>query len=396
MRGLFFAILLSLSNLPARAADPDPVLFLGSSTVQFWETIITDFPDHKAINRGVWGSVYADILDEVPELVTTYPDVKQILLYSGDNDIANGGTPEAVAEIFRRVAVSLHEKFPQAKMHVVSVKPSLARVNFLDVTRKANILIEADARDLGYVNYIDTHTVMLDEKALPRKELYRPDGLHMIAPGYAMWKTILTPALARCDRADAVEAQAEQVADEIFRQHVGVASLSSVPDQAKKEIRSFASDYVSFCQEDAAIATGTKALVPGTESIKGLHEAVARVQALRARVQQRYPALLARADKFGASDRDAVSAAMKDKSAGEMGGKLALEAESGRQHLVLLARKLLSLDQDLSIEARSLISSASSKLGSVSVMSGGESIFEKDIAAIDRLDSARLELGRKP
>ncbi|MGZ3721181.1 MAG: hypothetical protein ACXWR1_22710, partial [Bdellovibrionota bacterium] len=93
---------------------------------------------------------------------------------------------------------------------------------------------------------------------------------------------------------------------------------------------------------------------------------------------------------------DAVSAAMKDKSAGEMGGKLALEAESGRQHLVLLARKLLSLDQDLSIEARSLISSASSKLGSVSVMSGGESIFEKDIAAIDRLDSARLELGRKP
>lgn len=37
---------------------------------------------------------------------------------------------------------------------------------------------------------------MLDAQGKPRPELFRPDGLHMLPAGYALWIAALKPVLA--------------------------------------------------------------------------------------------------------------------------------------------------------------------------------------------------------
>ena len=45
------------------------------------------------------------------------------------------------------------------------------------------------------MTFIDVSRAMLDERGTVRHELFRPDGLHMNAQGYALWTSIIKPVL---------------------------------------------------------------------------------------------------------------------------------------------------------------------------------------------------------
>lgn len=178
--------------------DPPPqhgVLFIGSSSIRYWTTLSRDFPGVSVINRGFGGSTIADSTYYADKIVVPYHP-RVIVMYAGDNDIAEGLTPAQVIGDFKAFVTRVHEDLPDTVIIYLPIKPSVARASMWPDMRKANAGIRDWAQTRAKVRYVDTASAMLDDKGNPRPELLRDDGLHMTAAGYAIWTKLLRPVLA--------------------------------------------------------------------------------------------------------------------------------------------------------------------------------------------------------
>lgn len=177
-------------NSPAR----DAVLFIGSSSIVLWQTA-RDFPGTAVINRGFGGAHISDILHYFDDVVAPYADARMIVFYCGDNDVADGKSPEQVhadwSEFLRRV----RERMPGTPIVYVPIKPSLARWEKWPLMSETNRRILEDSRTADDLRYADTATPMLGEDGKPLPDLFVDDGLHLSDAGYTMWTEVLRPYL---------------------------------------------------------------------------------------------------------------------------------------------------------------------------------------------------------
>ena len=176
------------------------ILFAGSSTIEAWTSLATDFPFHAVLNRGIRSSTYRDLMTYEDRLIMKYRPSK-LVLYSGDNDMASGATPSQIRDDARKVIDYFHGRYPEVDVFVLSIKPSPARAALLSVEREANAMLRKMAADSARVIFVDVATALLDPQGTPRGELFRADRLHMNAHGYAIWTSILTPYLMGTDQA---------------------------------------------------------------------------------------------------------------------------------------------------------------------------------------------------
>jgi lysophospholipase L1-like esterase len=172
----------------------DAVLFVGSSTIRIWTTLAEDFPNAKVINRGFGGSQIADSVRYADRIIIPYHP-RLIVLYAGDNDLAAGKTPQQVLRAFGELVDKVHAALPQTPIAFISIKPSIARIKLKAQIQEANQLIEDYAKQHKNVEYINIVPVMIDAEGNPKKELFRPDGLHMNRDGYKLWIPIIEPRL---------------------------------------------------------------------------------------------------------------------------------------------------------------------------------------------------------
>lgn len=178
-----------------RLPQPDGVLFVGSSSIRFWAHMAQDFaPQPVVINRGFGGSTMADCHHLVQQLVVQYQP-RQVMVYAGDNDLAQGRTPAQVLESFEGFVRAVRAALPQARIGYISIKPSPARAALLPQVREANALLKAYVATLPRADFIDIYTPMLAPGGTPREDLFGPDRLHMNAAGYALWRDVIGPYL---------------------------------------------------------------------------------------------------------------------------------------------------------------------------------------------------------
>jgi len=169
----------------------DAVIFIGSSSIRLWQSLKEDFPGVKVINRGFGGSEIPDSTFYVTRIVTPYRP-KMVVLYAGDNDLANGKTPKQVFEDYKAFVERIHQNLPTTKIAFISIKPSPARISLLQSMKDANGLIKAYATHDKTLIYIDVFTPMLRKDGSPRPELFGTDKLHMNSKGYDLWKLVVT------------------------------------------------------------------------------------------------------------------------------------------------------------------------------------------------------------
>jgi lysophospholipase L1-like esterase len=175
--------------------NPPPkhaVVFIGSSSIQSWKSLVDDFPGTKVINRGFGGSELADSTFYVDRIVIPYRP-RMVVLYAGDNDLANGRTPQQVFEDYTAFVERVHRELTTTKIAYISIKPSPARASLLPSMKDANALIKTYASHDKRLIYIDVFTRMLGRDGSPRPELFGPDRLHMNKEGYSLWKSIISP-----------------------------------------------------------------------------------------------------------------------------------------------------------------------------------------------------------
>ncbi|MGJ7508053.1 SGNH/GDSL hydrolase family protein [Variovorax sp. GT1P44] len=192
------------AGLPAA----DGVLFVGSSTIRMWPNIAQDFRQQPVvINRGFGGSTMAECSRFAHDLVVRYKP-RLVLVYAGDNDLAEGRTPLQVLESFAQFTNTVRAELPNTRIAYISVKPSPSREKLLPQIHETNNVIAAYLNRLPNSEYIDVFTPMMGADGRPRRELFRGDQLHMNDEGYRLWQSVIAQRLADpATRADASVAQ---------------------------------------------------------------------------------------------------------------------------------------------------------------------------------------------
>ena len=175
------------------------ILFVGSSSFNYWKDISNYFPGYPIINRGFGGSSLTDIIHFNQETILKYKP-KQIYIYCGENDIAASDTitPQIVFERFKTlytiIRTHLGNKVP---IMYVSIKPSVARWIMEEKFVAANALIRNFINKQKHTQFLDVHSAMLDTSGMVYKDIFIADKLHMNAKGYAIWQKIIAPTLAK-------------------------------------------------------------------------------------------------------------------------------------------------------------------------------------------------------
>jgi lysophospholipase L1-like esterase len=176
------------TNPPPRHA----ILFIGSSSIRLWKTLAKDFPGEPVINRGFGGSCIADSTAFAGRIIFPY-EPRTIVFYAGDNDLAQGRTPEQVAADYQAFVQTVHARLPDTRIAFISIKPSPLRWGLRDKIESANRQIAA-MKGEGLV-FIDGYQAMLGADGQPRREMFRPDRLHLSENGYALWARLVKTQL---------------------------------------------------------------------------------------------------------------------------------------------------------------------------------------------------------
>ena len=186
----FAAELISIDTV-SRNIDPQKkvVVFTGSSSIRKWEGIDSIFSEVNAINTGFGGSHMSDLLYYADRLIIRYqPDV--VFIYEGDNDIAEGKSPDEVLKDAVRLVRRLTGQLPDTEIIFISVKPAPARWKFKDQYTELNRKLESFCAKHKNITYVDVWDAMLDNQNLPDSTLYIDDYLHLNEKGYALWTAL--------------------------------------------------------------------------------------------------------------------------------------------------------------------------------------------------------------
>lgn len=173
-----------------------PVLFVGSSSIRMWRSLASDFAGRAPINRGFGGSRIPDATYYADRLVAPYHP-RAIVFYAGDNDLAEGCTPEQVRDAFASFVQRARSLDAAVPIAFIAIKPSMARKHLLAQIRQANTLVREYARGQKDIGYLDVFTPMLGPDGQPQPRWFGADGLHMNRQGYRLWTGLVQGWLHR-------------------------------------------------------------------------------------------------------------------------------------------------------------------------------------------------------
>lgn len=169
--------------------NPPPqhcILFTGSSSIRMWRSLSNDFPNLPVVNRGFGGSQLADLVNLAPRVIFKY-EPKQIVIYSGGNDLNAKKSPDVVYGDFVALIKQLRRTLPKTKIAYISSAPNMARWEQIENVRRLNSMVSTYCRKHG-IDFIDVFPLMLGPDGMPKPDIYLKDRLHMNQKGYAIWK----------------------------------------------------------------------------------------------------------------------------------------------------------------------------------------------------------------
>ncbi len=178
-------------------AHPPPLgatVFAGSSTIRLWRTLKRDFPERPIIQRGFGGSEYSDLVEFARRIITPYRP-RAVVMYSGENDVGAHRRPADIAVQVDMLLRIIRMDCGPIPVHVISIKPSPARLAVFDRIRETNARLAERATPGSGVHFENVFDAMLDEAGQPRMEYFMADGLHLSSAGYARWRELLGPRL---------------------------------------------------------------------------------------------------------------------------------------------------------------------------------------------------------
>lgn len=174
---------------------PGAIVATGSSSMRFWQARIhADLAPLTVIPRGFGGSNMNDLLTYLDEVVLKH-EPRAVMIYEGDNDVAQGVPVEKILATFETALARIHARDPAIRVYLLAVKPSLSRAAMWSQMQAVNQGLQAFAKASDTIFYLDVATPMLDADGSVRDDLFVSDGLHMNQRGYDLWRNAVAPVL---------------------------------------------------------------------------------------------------------------------------------------------------------------------------------------------------------
>jgi hypothetical protein len=188
----------SESQTGTQRAARGTIVFTGSSSIAYWDTLPDDMKPLNVVNSAFGGAQYTELVDGVDDLVIFYHPVA-LVVYAGDNDLVTPSrkTPQSVAGEVRHFVDLVHAKLPNTWIYVLSIKPSPARWHAWPKMKECNRLMEAFLRTQNRTRFVDIASPLFDANGELGRDLFIQDGLHPSAKCYAMWTAIIKPILLK-------------------------------------------------------------------------------------------------------------------------------------------------------------------------------------------------------
>lgn len=180
-----------LTRLQRGPLPKQPIAFYGSSSFRLWGTMQQDLQCLDIVNLGFGGGTNLSGRHYLPKLLTPLQPEK-IVLYFGENDIANDGlTGQTTFEHIKALIGDIREELPAAKVFVLGTKQSPTRWIYADEVDRYNALTQAWCGESGQASFIDVSAGLIGENGRPLGRYYQSDFIHLNAGGYALWADIL-------------------------------------------------------------------------------------------------------------------------------------------------------------------------------------------------------------
>ena len=172
---------------------PD-TLFYGSSSIRQWTDLAGDFENLRTVNLGFGGSTLAACAWFFSRITAGYqPD--RIIVYAGDNDLADGRHPQEVCLSFEGLIKRVRNDYGSIPCYFISLKPSVARWGLAEQFKYTNQIIAEELHRHPNWRWADIFTPMLNSEGVPNPEYFVADGLHLNKKGYQLWAATLQKAL---------------------------------------------------------------------------------------------------------------------------------------------------------------------------------------------------------
>ncbi|MDE6854081.1 MAG: sialate O-acetylesterase [Muribaculaceae bacterium] len=183
------------SLFDALGTDSTSIVMLGNSLTHGceWHEL---FGMPNIVNRGINGDIIEGIDNRLDGILRGHP--AKIFLLAGVNDVSHNLSADSIATAIDKLVGRIITESPTTKIYLQSLLPinnSFGRYKRLidkeSVILDINVRLEDIAAKHG-ITWINLYPKFCDKDSNLRKELTN-DGLHLLAPGYLVWRDILLP-----------------------------------------------------------------------------------------------------------------------------------------------------------------------------------------------------------
>jgi len=170
----------------------DAILFIGSSSIRLWKTLIEDMKPYSVIQRGYGGAHFRDMVFFTDRIMSDH-QLSMVVCFVA-NDISgskNDGTPKEVFRLFKYFIKQIRAKYPKIPIMQIAITPTQSRWEYWTKISRVNNLIKTYCEVNDNLYFIDTVDEFLNENQQPRSELFMSDQLHLNKKGYEVWSKII-------------------------------------------------------------------------------------------------------------------------------------------------------------------------------------------------------------
>lgn len=175
----------------------DAILFVGSSSIRFWDQLAEDMAPLVVVRRGFGGAKLSDLIHFSDRIILPYSP-RAIVLHAGGNELTDvpgnrRRTPEEALVDFRSLVTLIRARLPEVPIYYLALRPSGlpgARDRLLE-------LIRADCEAQPRLHYLDAGAKLALTDGSPDPRLIGWDRIHLNREGYRAWAPPIRERLLR-------------------------------------------------------------------------------------------------------------------------------------------------------------------------------------------------------
>lgn len=179
------------ANMP----EPGGIVFTGSSSIRYWDSLAADMAPLPVLNRGFGGSTMAELLHYAERVILPY-DPQLVVVYEGDNDITDSlYTVDEVIQHLAHYDRWMQDHLPGVPSILLAIKPSPSRTHLQEKALEANQRMKAYCAQADHLVFVDIWEPMMASPTRPRGDIFVQDSLHMNRLGYEIWAATVRPVV---------------------------------------------------------------------------------------------------------------------------------------------------------------------------------------------------------